>query len=186
MLCSFWFFPYTIISSEICFAPGILAIIELIVSWNTSLAEFIPKFKRLYLKRPCVSKRLLTIQCVRVEMFPWNRQQHEQYSMTILPRKRMCKWKFTISGHVSKMTNIHWTSLLQNSGHLPRIVSLQTRKFYNKWFKTASRTNMCILNGRSGLPGDIGSFTCMTHNGQSVVDMVLTSCQNLVHHWIRG
>ena len=38
---------------------------------------------------------------------------------------------------------------------------------------------MCILNGRSGLPGDVGSFTCMTHNGQSVVDMMLTSYQNV-------
>ena len=36
-----------------------------------------------------------------------------------------------------------------------------------------------MCNGRSELPGDIASFTCKTHTGQSVVDIVLTNYQNV-------
>ncbi|XP_053390478.1 uncharacterized protein LOC128553365 [Mercenaria mercenaria] len=40
---------------------------------------------------------------------------------------------------------------------------------------------MCIVNGRSGMPDDMGNFTCMTHNGESLIDLVLTKYSNFAY-----
>lgn len=36
-------------------------------------------------------------------------------------------------------------------------------------------TNMCVVNWRSGCHDDNGCFTCYTHNGESLIDYVITN-----------
>ena len=51
---------------------------------------------------------------------------------------------------------------------------LTSNRFGDYLLDICKSTNLRIVNGR--LNGDQGKWTCITHNGQSVVDYVITSC----------
>jgi hypothetical protein len=55
-------------------------------------------------------------------------------------------------------------------------MDLNSNRFGDLLIELCKAVNMCIVNGRSGMPGDKGSCTCtcMTHNGESVIDLVST------------
>ncbi|XP_053403102.1 uncharacterized protein LOC128558242 [Mercenaria mercenaria] len=53
-----------------------------------------------------------------------------------------------------------------------------TNRFGDLLIDMCKAVNICIVNGRSNSSDDNGSFTCMTHNGESVIDLVLTNYSN--------
>ncbi|XP_060602677.1 uncharacterized protein LOC132755774 [Ruditapes philippinarum] len=77
-----------------------------------------------------------------------------------------------------RLTDLDMNNTLNDVPPIRRSMDLNSNQFGDLLIELCKAVNMCIVNGRSGMPGDKGSYTCMTHNGESVIDLVLTKYSN--------
>ena len=60
--------------------------------------------------------------------------------------------------------------------NIPRVSKdREVNTFGRSLLSLCATFNLHILNGRAGADANIGDFTCLTHNGASVIDYVLVS-----------
>ena len=53
-----------------------------------------------------------------------------------------------------------------------------TNRFGDRLLEMCKATNICIVNGRLYGDANAGTYTCMTANGESLIDYLLTAYTN--------
>ncbi|XP_053383523.1 uncharacterized protein LOC123541356 [Mercenaria mercenaria] len=77
-----------------------------------------------------------------------------------------------------RITGLDFNDFLNDLPSSRTSMDHSSNRFGDYLLDICKSTNICIMNGRSGCNGDNGNFTCFTHNGESLIDYVLTSYGN--------
>ena len=84
------------------------------------------------------------------------------------------KLDFIVDDSVLECEDTEYTSPPPNRTSLDR----KSNRFGENLIDLCKSCNLCIVNGRPHNDREVGNITCITHNGQSVVDYLITNRNN--------